>query len=53
MSWSFWLVLIPTLCYAGAAVAYWQMKDWPYVVVFAGYSLANCGFLAIELMRAK
>jgi hypothetical protein len=51
MTWAFWLVLIPTVCYGAAAVAYWFAKDWPYVVVFTGYALANCGFLAIEWMK--
>lgn len=48
MSWSFWLVLIPTLCYAGAAVSYWIHRDWSSAVIFSGYALANTGFLAIE-----
>lgn len=51
MSWSFWLILIPTLCYAGTAVAYGIRKDWPQATIFTGYALANCGFLAIEMMR--
>lgn len=53
MSWSFLLIALPTACYAGAAVAYGIRSDWPNVVIFSGYSLANCGFLAMELMRAK
>jgi hypothetical protein len=51
VNWSFWLVLLPTVCYAGAAVSYGIHRDWPSVVIFAGYAIANCGFLAIELMR--
>jgi hypothetical protein len=53
MSWSFWLILFPTLCYLGTAVAYGIQRDWPSVVIFTGYSLANCGFLAIELVKAR
>lgn len=53
MSWSFWLVLIPTLCYMGAAVSYGIQKDWPSAVIFFGYLVANTGFLAIELMKAR
>jgi hypothetical protein len=51
VTWAFWLVLIPTVCYGLAAVAYGIHRDWPYVVVFTGYALANCGFLAIEWMK--
>lgn len=53
MNWPFLLVLIPTLCYSGAAVAYGLQGNWSMTVVFSGYAWANCGFLAIELMRAK
>jgi hypothetical protein len=30
-----------------------MQKDWPSVVIFTGYALANTGFLAIELLKAK
>jgi hypothetical protein len=53
VTWPFFLVLAPTICYAGAAVAYGIRRDWPSVVIFSGYCLANTGFLAIELSRAK
>jgi hypothetical protein len=52
MNWHLLLIAIPTVCYAGAAVAYGIQKDWPSVVIFSGYALANCGFLAIELLKA-
>jgi hypothetical protein len=51
VNWSFLLIAIPTVCYAGASVSYGIQRDWPSVVIFAGYALANTGFLAIELMR--
>lgn len=53
MSWPFFLILAPTLCYVGAAIAFVLARNWPQVVIFCGYALANCGFLAIELMKAK
>lgn len=53
MNWPFILVLTPTLCYSAAAVAYGVQRNWPNVVIFTGYAIANTGFLAIELMRAK
>lgn len=51
MNWPFLLILAPTLCYGAAAVAYGIRRDWPSVVIFTGYCLANTGFLAIELSR--
>lgn len=51
MSWPLALIAVPTLCYAGAAVAFALARDWPQVVIFSGYSLANCGFLAIEIAK--
>jgi hypothetical protein len=49
MSWSFWLILCPTACYALAAVSYGIQGKWPLAVVYAGYAFANCGLLALEL----
>jgi hypothetical protein len=51
VNWPLLLIAIPTICYGGAAVAYGIQRDWPSVVIFTGYAIANCGFLAIELMR--
>jgi uncharacterized protein involved in cysteine biosynthesis len=48
MSWSFWLVLIPTLCYAAAACVYAAGKSWPLAVVYCGYAFANLGLLALD-----
>jgi hypothetical protein len=53
MTFAFWMVLFPTLFYGGAAVAYGIQRDWPYVVIFGGYLIANCGFLAIELLKKQ
>jgi hypothetical protein len=49
VSWSFWLILIPTLCYSGAAVVYGSQRNWPLVVVYSGYAWANLGLLALDL----
>jgi hypothetical protein len=51
VNWPLLLIAIPTACYAAAAVSYGIQRDWPSVVIFTGYAVANCGFLAIELMR--
>jgi hypothetical protein len=53
VSWSFWLVLIPTACYTLAAAVYGVNGNWPMSVVYAGYSFANCGLLALDVMQAK
>lgn len=39
------LVVIPTLCYVGVAINEAMRGDWKTVVVFAGYSFANCGLV--------
>jgi hypothetical protein len=53
MSWSFWLILLPTLCYGAASVAYGIHGKWPMAVVYAGYCFANTGLLALDLGMAK
>lgn len=53
MSWSFWLVLVPTVCYLLAAVAYGIQRNWPMTIVYVGYSFANCGLLALDRVMAK
>jgi hypothetical protein len=53
MNWPLLFIAIPTACYAGTAVAYGIRRDWPNVVIFVGYALANTGFLAIELLKTK
>jgi hypothetical protein len=51
VNWPLLMIAIPTLCYAGTAVAYGVQRDWPSAVIFTGYALANTGFLAIELAK--
>lgn len=51
MSWTFWLLLIPTLCYAGAMAVYLYKKDMPMAVIYSGYAWANLGLLWIDLTR--
>jgi hypothetical protein len=54
MSWSFWLILTPTICYSAAAVVYGLQKNWPLVIVYSGYAWANCGLLWLDrLMTGK
>ncbi len=45
MSWSFLMVLLPTLCYAASAVLEAFYGIGPMAIVFFGYSFANVGFL--------
>lgn len=49
MNWTFWLVLVPTISYAAAACVYSWQKNWPLAVIYAGYSFANLGLLALDL----
>lgn len=53
MSAAFWLVLIPTLCYAGTAVFYAMSGERPLAITYSGYAWANCGLLWLEYLRAK
>lgn len=48
MSWSFYLLLLPTLCYAAAAVVYAKSGNMPLCAVYVGYAFANCGLLALD-----
>lgn len=51
MNWSFWGVLIPTVCYLVTAIAEFRAGSTPLALTFAGYALANVGFLWIFLAR--
>jgi hypothetical protein len=53
MTWTFYLLLVPTLSYAAAAVVYGMQGNWPLAVVYAGYCFANTGLLALDLMMVK
>lgn len=49
MSWSFGLLLVPTISYGLAAMSYSFQKNWPLAVVYFGYCFANTGLLALDL----
>lgn len=53
MSWSFWLILAPTVCYLAAAVSYGLQSNWPLAIVYAGYSWANVGLLWLDRVMPK
>lgn len=40
-----WLVTIVTVLYASAAVAYASDRQWPNVIIFVGYAIANIGVI--------
>lgn len=50
---SFALILIPTACYALAAMIYAAQKNWPLVIVYTGYAWANCGLLWLDRLMPK
>lgn len=45
MSIGDWLVAVVTVLYVSAAVAYGRDHQWPSVVVFVGYAIANVGVI--------
>lgn len=47
---TFWLLVIPTLCYAAASLAYAVKANWPLSIMYAGYAFANCGALWLDRM---
>lgn len=49
MSLTFACVLLPTICYSGAAFLYSSQKNWPLAITYAGYAFANCGLLMLDL----
>jgi hypothetical protein len=53
VSWSFWLILVPTLCYSAAATVYGFQRNWPMVIVYSGYAWANVGLLWLDRLMAK
>lgn len=50
---SFALILVPTGCYALAALIYAWQKNWPLAITYSGYAWANCGLLWLDRMMAK
>lgn len=53
MSTSFWMILIPTLCYSGAAVMYAWQANWPLTITYSGYAWANVGLLWMDVLLQK
>lgn len=54
MSWSFYLLLVPTIAYGLAAVVYGLQKNWPLMIVYYHYMGANFGLLWLDrIMQAK
>jgi hypothetical protein len=51
MSWTFGLLLIPTIAYVLAAMAYGFQGNWPMSIVYLGYSFANCGLLWLDRLQ--
>ncbi len=45
MTLAFAMIIIPTACYAVAAVDFYARGDRQMAIVFTGYSIANIGFL--------
>ena len=50
MTWPLFLITIPTICYALAAMAYGFQKNWPMVIVYSGYAWANLGLAWLDRM---
>lgn len=44
---TFWPLLACTCCYALTAIGFAREQNWPMAGIFAGYTAANFGFLAI------
>lgn len=53
MNLSFLFILIPTLCYAGAATVYAFKHNWPLVIVYSGYAWANLGLLWLDRLMNR
>lgn len=46
-------LIIPGLCYAIASGFYAVRADWPMAAVYFGYAWAQCGLVALEIMKAR
>lgn len=53
VSWSFWLLCIPTVSYALAAAVYGYQRNWPLAIVYYHYAGANIGLLWLDRVLAK
>lgn len=47
------LIIIPTICYGMAAVAYGIHKNWPLAITYFGYAFANCGLIMLDRLLTK
>ena len=52
MTWTFYLLLVPTISYLAAAVVYGIQGAWPLAIVYSGYAWANCGLLVLDRMMS-
>ena len=50
---TFYLIIIPTVCYAVASIMYAWQNQWPLAITYSGYSWANLGLLWLDRMAAK
>lgn len=53
MSWGFWFVFVPTVCYAGAMVYYLLVGAHQMAIIYSGYAWANVGLLWLEALRTR
>ena len=50
---SFYLVLIPAICYFLAGMVYGFQKNWPLAIMYSGYAWAACGALWLDRIMSK
>ncbi len=48
---TFFMILIPTICYFAAGFFNFKNKDYPMSLVFISYAMANIGMLWYELAK--
>lgn len=48
-----WLVVVVTVLYVGAAIAYGLTRNWASVIVFSGYAIANIGVIWMTIGGTK
>lgn len=48
MNWSFWLIGLTTLLYAGTTVSFAMQGKDALALVYAGYTIANVGLMAVS-----
>lgn len=48
---TFFMILIPTVCYFAAGVSEFKNKDFPMSLVFVSYGMANIGLMWYELAK--